>query len=443
MKNKRLLITGLAALSLASCKPNLDTGAPSAGPLDLSVYVAVGNSLTAGYADGSLYRSGQENSYPAILASQFSMVGGGDFKIPFLNGNNGYPGRKRMLGMVVPCTGPAALGPVLEDAAEQAASVPGNAASVAAEGPYNNVGVPGIRAIDYLVPGYGSLNPYSKRFFANLAATPLAEINRANATFFTAWIGNNDVLAYALDGGVGKGSGGTPFDQSSISSTDLFALGVDSVLNRMTGHGAKGAVVNIPDVTSIPYFTTIPAKGLTLDAASATALNAAYAPLGMSFAAGQNYWVIEDTSVPVAKIRQIRAGELLLLTLPQDSLKCAGWGTQKPIPARYVLDAKEISNIMIATENFNAILKAQAAARGLAYVDINSYFKDFQKGVIYNGVTYSAVFVSGGAFSLDGVHLTPRGYAFVANEIIRTINAYYKSSIPTVDVNIYDGVKFP
>jgi hypothetical protein len=443
MKNKNIFIAGLAVVAFASCKPNLDTGVASAGSMDLARYVAVGNSLTAGYADGSLYRSGQENSYPAILAQQFRIVGGGDFKTPFLTSENGFPFRKRVLRISVPCTGPAALGPVLEDSAAQVASLPANLVSIANQGPYNNTGVPGIRAIDYLVPGYPTLNPYSKRFFGSLGASPLAEINRLNATFFTAWIGNNDVLAYALDGGSGKGSDGTPFDQSSISSIPLFSMAVDSVLNRMTANGAKGAVVNIPDVTSIPYFNTIPAKGLNLTADDAARLNTAYAGTGMTFSEGANYWVIRDTTVPVIRMRQIRPGEYLTLTLPQDSLKCARWGSGVPIPMNYVLDAREVANVQTATTAFNNLLKAGAEKRGLAFVDMNTYLKTLNSGIIFNGVSYNATFVSGGAFSLDGIHLTPRGYAIAANEIIRTINSYYKGSIPSVDANKYDGIKYP
>ena len=61
----------------------------------------------------------------------------------------------------------------------------------------------------------------------------------------------------------------------------------------------------------------------------------------------------------------------------------------------------------------------------------------------YDGVKYSVAFVTGGVFSLDGVHLTPRGYSLVANEIIRMINGQYKSTIPLVEANKYPSVKFP
>lgn len=446
MKNKHFYIAGLAALTLASCKPNLDTDTPSAGPLDLRRYVAVGNSLTAGYADGSLYKSGQENSYPNMLASQFRLVGGGAFKIPYLPGESGWPialpayTPKRVLGYAPSCTGVTSLGPVLY---LTNIDTNGSSARINAAGPYNNTGVPGIRAIDYLFPGYPSLNPYAKRFYENLAGRPTDEINRLDATFFTAWIGNNDVLGYATSGGAGKGSGGGIADANSISSVPLFSLAVDSVLNRMTQHGAKGAVMNIPDVTAIPFFTTIPPKGLVLRSGQADTLNLVFAGTPLHFSAGANYFVVEDTSVPVIKRRQIGSGEYLLLTLPQDSLKCAGWGSIKPIPARYVLDATEVGNVQSATLTFNQILQTAAQLRGLAYVDMNAYLKTLQTGITFNGAELSTKFVSGGAFSLDGVHLTPKGYALAANEMIRTINAYYKSSIPTIDVNLYTGVKFP
>lgn len=444
MNRKSIYIAGLTALSLSACKPHLDTDAPSAGSLNLTTYVAVGNSLTAGFADGTLYKSGQENSYPNILATQFRMLGGSEFKTPYLTGNIGYPTLKRILRPTVSCSGGApSLSPVLEDSSGFAASNAVNSVSVASGGPYNNTGVPGIRAIDYLIPGYPAANPYSKRFFKDLASTPLAEINRANATFFTAWIGNNDVLGYATSGGAGKGSNGSFADLNSISSTAIFSVAVDSVLNRMTQNGAKGAVMNIPDVTAIPYFTTVPYNALSLTVDQATALTAAYTGTGITFTSGANAFIVQDTAVPVLKFRKIRSDEYVLLTIPQDSIRCGGWGATKPIPAQYILDRTEVENVRVATTTFNNILQSAAAARGLAYVDMNTYLKTLQTGIMFNAVVLNSVFVSGGAFSLDGVHLTPRGYALAANHIIRTVNTYYGASIPQVDINNYAGIKFP
>ncbi len=438
-----ILIAAGAALSLAACKPHLTSDVYSSGGLDFTRYVAVGNSLTAGYADGSLYRSGQQSAYPSILSYSFSRQGASDYKAPLLPGEAGWPSPKRVLGPSADCLGNVSLGPVLFTGAPDTA---GSSASVAAQGPYTNLGVPGIRAIDFIVPGYPSVNPYARRFFTNLFGRPTEELSRIQPTFFTAWIGNNDVLQYATSGGSGKSSGGTFLDANAISSTTLFAAAVDSVLNRLmpAGSTAKGAVMNIPDVTAIPYFTTVPYNGLVLTRqGQVDSLNFNYQAAGISFTLGANPFIIQDNSVPVLKFRKAKAGEYITLSIPQDSLKCGGWGSKKPVPGQYVLDAAEVTAVQSATAIFNGILRTAAVNRGLAYVDMNTFLKTINAGTLYNGVTLNATFVKGGAFSLDGVHLTPRGNALVANEILRTINYYYGASLQMADVNSYNGVLFP
>ncbi len=94
LNSKKWLLICLSSVFLSACDPNFnssvgDTSSYSAGDADFSRYVAVGDSLTAGYADSALYRSGQENSFPNILANQFKAVGGGVFNQPLMNDNLG------------------------------------------------------------------------------------------------------------------------------------------------------------------------------------------------------------------------------------------------------------------------------------------------------------------------------------------------------------------
>src|SRR6056297_3359888 len=82
------------AFGLFACEPEFkdsveDNEVYSVGEADFSNYVALGNSLTAGYADNALYVQGQENSYPNILAGQFELVEGGDFTQPLMADNLG------------------------------------------------------------------------------------------------------------------------------------------------------------------------------------------------------------------------------------------------------------------------------------------------------------------------------------------------------------------
>lgn len=445
MKNASILIAATAALAIGSCKSKIEPVAPERGEADFSTYVAVGNSLTAGFADGSLYRSGQESSYPNMLAGQFRMVGGGDFKQPLLPGEAGWPMLpvlgfypKRVLGYSTDCQGNVSLSPVLYSGIPDTV---GSARNISAAGPYNNVGIPGIRCIDYFVPGYGSVNPYATRFFSNPATErPIDVAVRPIPTFFTMWLGSNDVLGYATSGGEGAVNGTAIGD---ISPEAAFKASYDACVDAMVSNGAKGVLINIPDVTTIPYFTTVPAKGLALTRqGQADSLNAAYAPLGITFSVGANYFIIQDAAAP-GGIRQIHDGEYILLTVPQDSIKCRGWGSVKPIPKRYVLSADEVAAVRNATAAFNGIIADNAAKHNLGLMDANTYMKTLQAGITWNGVTYTPTFVTGGAFSLDGIHLTPRGYALVANEIIRVINRQYKSTLPEVDINRYGGVRFP
>lgn len=438
MKKSYILFAAAAAMVAASCKSNIEPEAPGAGEADFSTYVAVGNSLTAGFADGTLYRSGQENSYPAMLAGQFRLAGGGDFKQPLLPGEAGWPTIRRVLGYTQDCLGNTSLGPVLYSAGADTA---GSAVSVASGGTYNNVGVPGIRCIDYMVAGYGALNPYARRFYSSpLTQRPIDVALQPIPTFFTMWLGANDVLGYATAGGEGAVGG---VGLSDISPLSAFKASYDACVAAMVSNGAKGVLVNIPDVTSVPYFTTINPMGLTLDATQAAQLTAAYAALGLThvtFTAGANYFVVAD---PAMGARKMKAGEYLILTTPGDSLRCGGWGSTKPIPKQYVLSEEEVAHVKEATAAFNQVIAEAAARHGLGLMDANTYLKSLQTGITWNGVTYTPAFVTGGAFSLDGIHLTQRGYALVANELIRVINQTYRATIPGVDINKYSGLRFP
>ena len=66
-----------------------------------------------------------------------------------------------------------------------------------------------------------------------------------------------------------------------------------------------------------------------------------------------------------------------------------------------------------------------------------------KSGIKYYGQTYTTTFVSGGAFSLDGVHLTGNGYAIVANMFIDAVNKKYHSNLRNVYPGGYPGIAIP
>jgi lysophospholipase L1-like esterase len=109
-----------------------------------------------------------------------------------------------------------------------------------------------------------------------------------------------------------------------------------------------------------------------------------------------------------------------------------------------VLTLDEIANIEAATATYNNIITQQLApAFGLGVCDLNTKMKELQAGIVWDGVKMNAKYVTGGAFSLDGIHLNPRGCALSANYFIEAINAKFGSTIPQADITQYPGVKFP
>lgn len=433
----------LLLLALVACKPEIEEFSPDKGTADFTTYVSIGGSLTAGYTDGELYRTGQEYSIPNMLSKQFKLAGGGDFKQALMYDELGF-GSKRILGYIVDCKDVTLLAPVQAGGAPN----PSNFTSVAGQGPFNNFGVPFIKSFMAPLAGFGSLNPYFGRFMAAPTSSVLGDAMAASGTFFTIWLGNDDVLLYALKGGDTGGD--------SITPVPVFNQSMMAVVSGMIANGAKGAIATIHDIVDIPYFTTVPANGLVLNATQAGQLNAAYAAYNagaqamglpqISFAEGENYWVIKEKDpayAPLGGLRQIKQGELITLGVPQDSLKCAGWGSQKPIPDYYVLDLGEIQRIGEATTAFNEIITGLATENNLALVDLNAYFKNFKTGMVFDAMKFNTIFVTGGLFSLDGIHLNFRGNAVVANIFIEAINNKFNAKIPLVTIGEYPGIIFP
>ncbi|QMU30209.1 SGNH/GDSL hydrolase family protein [Adhaeribacter radiodurans] len=463
MKNSLQIIGAVAlvasTLLLAGCEPEIEKMSVSKGELNLDKYVAVGNSLTAGFMDNGLYREGQESSYPNILAGQFKQVGGGDFTQPlFTPEQENGSGYLRLSGFSP--TGTPVLSPVTDKLAIRSQN-PTLYTKYPEE--INNLGVPGIRMSDIKMVGYGSSqgNPYFERISTDPQQTYLARVAASNATFFSCWLGNNDVLGYATAGAFAN----------SITPTDVFTANNSEVINTLTANGAKGIVATIPDVTGIPFFTTVgpTVKGLLAsagvpgmvaltrnssariqfartdikDAAGGTILfpltSISYLPL-----IGQptgKYW--RDLAKQVVPANPALGLLGILLNFQIDTTKVFGLSSGNPWPSALLLDAVEQKDISDATINFNTILKAKASEKNLAVFDAYTYFNSIQSGMTQNGVPYSPAFITGNLFSLDGVHLTPRGYAIVANEMIKAINTQYNARIPTADVTQYRAVLFP
>lgn len=422
-----------------ACKPNLKTPDVDKGEIDVTNYVSVGDGITAGYANGALYYNAQTYSYAKLLANQFEQIGGGDFKIPYISSSSIGIGNANnapsILGNRTDCQGTVSLGPV--KLALQGDLTVFSTNVYSSQGSFNNLGVPDVKITDITTNGY--TNPFFLRMSSTISSSVLSDAIAKKPTFFTMMIGLNDVLKFAL-----KGAASESITPLAGAIGIGFEASVENALNNLTANGAKGVVANIPSIKSLPYFNTITYNALKLSDTTAKSLTSFYSLLNpvIPFHEGNNGFVIEDASMPLG-YRQSVDGELILLNIPLDSVKCNKWGSLVPIPNRYVLTISEIEIIENTISSYNTILKNYAASKNLAFVDVHSFFSTIKTGFVYNGVTINASFVSGGAFSLDGLTLTPRGNALLANEFIKAINITYKSTLPQIEATKYSGIIFP
>jgi len=454
----------------------------TSGTADFSNYVSVGASFTAGFTDGALFKASQENSFPNILSQQFAKVGGETFTQPLMNDNigglliGGIPNNNFLPRLFFNGAGPARLPatPTTEGAANLG-------------GTFNNMGVPGAKSFHLLFDGYGNpanlqlglANPYFVRMASSPTATVLGDAMAQNPSFFTlSEVGGNDVLGFATSGGDGS---------NPITDSATFDASFNALVNTLTSNGAKGVVTNVPYVTDLPFFTTVPNNALVLDAATAGQLTGVFqavsgiflqgailqgipptqaqalaAQYAITFNAGPNRWIID---VPVTQtnplgFRQMTEDELLVLTIDQDAL-ALGYGTvaltpevlqvlgllqqggtPSPEQAQLVLsavngiddkdalDADELTEIKTATDAYNAtIANVSSSNDSVALVDLNSILSEVAStGINFDGFNLNANLVTGGAVSLDGIHLNARGYAFMANKFLEAIDTNFGSN---------------
>ena len=496
----------LAAFVLTiSCEPELDPSVEDdqnqiyeSGEANFNNYVAVGNSLTAGFMDGALYREGQQNSFPNIMAGQFEFAGGGEFNQPLMNDNlgglllNGEQEQPNRFVLAVDELGNPAPAPL--------AGNPTTEITNTLSGSFNNMGVPGARSFELTVNGYGNAgnlptaaNPYFVRFASSPDASVIEDAAAQSPSFFSLWIGNNDVLGYATNGGSGVDQTGNPdattYGPADITDPQLFAQVYSGLVESLNQSASGGVIFNIPDVTSIPFFKVVPPNPVPLDEETANQLNAQFeayntqvlgglAQIGLitseeaqqrqiNFSAGDNFVTMQDenltdlstilqgppfsldpqTAQTLSQLRQATPADLIPLsassfigTTVNDNPNLIN-GVSVPLSDEYVLTQDEQNAIQAATNAYNTTIASVAEQNDLAFVDVNSILNEVnESGIPFSGGILTSEFVTGGSFSLDGIHLTARGNALIVNRAIEAINEQYGSTVPMVNIGDFKSI---
>lgn len=476
MKKLTFILALTGALLMAGCSLfapeefTMDPPAVDSGTADFSVYVSIGNSLTAGYQSGALFESTQQYGYAMQLADAMGVA---SFEVPWIADPGIYDAELELghLQVVFDDDGNAGLAPIPWEGISSPLELLLNADLT---GPYHNMGVPGSTAYDLLfamdqttcfTAQIGEPNAYFDMILRNgsipwtafggaaddLPAVEIAKL--AQPTFASVWIGNNELLLPATSGI------GAPFypaedNGGPLNFRELYTGILGGLVTDLPN--AKFVTADLPYVTSIPYFTTVPwfvidPEGNPVDGDPFTdgiqlvgyisedvgqLSNDDLVCLGIlsydSADEGMTPDLEEGMGIPIPILigllmsqnpdwSQAEAEAALPLAFPQ-----AG----QPVPGGLTLVDSEKDAILQATDDYNTVIHSVAGGMDVPVVEINDYFQDVAaNGAEYNGEEYSTTFVTGGLFSLDGVHPSNIGYALIAEKFIETINEAYGSNL--------------
>jgi lysophospholipase L1-like esterase len=398
----------LRAVSLALCAAAVFAGLAGCGIFNsltgsggttnstpgFATTVVIGDSLSAGFQNGSLLDSQQPNGWASLVAKQanFSLA------LPLI----ASPGVPAVLELV-------SLGPPL--VIQQASGISIGRTDPLTQ-PYD-LAVPGHLLNDVINTAPVLVPTSDEELITNLVlGLPLgdtkSQMNEAialNPTAIFVWAGNDDALQ--------ADESGSPSSMTPVATFTQEFTQLLSTLHSQTK--ATLIVANIPDVTAIPYLT--PAATVIATVATETGLSQAQVAADLGLADGDLVNATGESEVETA-ISQIKQGK-----------------TPTPLTDSGFLSVAEIAQVQATVDQYNSAISQEVTAVGGILVNIHSYFQTLQSGITINNYKATTGFL-GGLFSLDGVHPTNTGYALLANQYIAALNSSANTNIAEVNVSV-------
>jgi hypothetical protein len=362
-------------------------------------YVALGDSYMAGVVSNALVETHQQRSIPALLALQAGVTG---FQQPLVT-EPGIPAELALMSL----GSNAVIAPK-----STTTGTPRNAALVT---PYHNLSVPNSSAADLQtrIGDAGGMHDLVLRGKGSALAQALA----LKPTFVSLWIGNDEILAAVLRGRAVEGLTLTP--------TETFRSSFQNIVKTLRATGATVVAGNVPDLTVLPFATTVRPYVVDGVTGAAVTLNGVNVPL-----IGPTGPLTDGTLVTLVASPLIAQG----VGVP---VSVGGKGTSLPDEA--ILDMAEQAQIRARVADFNRVIAEVCQASGVPVVNVNAFYADFvRRGRYVGGIQLSNAFLTGGFWSYDGMHPNELGYAIVANEWIAAINAA-GGSLPAVNLGAYVG----
>jgi hypothetical protein len=376
-------------------------------------YVSMGNSITSGFQSDGINDSTQLQAYPVLLANAMRSP----FFAPLMNRPGCRPPFTNVFTQARVGGGTPAT-----CALRKAQAVPP---------PYiSNTAVPAAEVLDIYsnLDTASNANPLTTFFLGGLTQAQM--MARAQPTFVSIWIGNNDVLGAATS----STNGG---DTTKITPVAAFQTRSTAAFDAIEAAGPRGAVViGVANVTLIPFFS----RGATYWAIKNGLVPGAAFPPTMT---------VDNNCAPIATGIPGARGDSTLVPFPYGALllgtaQAGGPATlscSDTIP-RVVVPA-ELRRLVATVTAYNTFDSTQAATRGWAWVNPNPLlaalatdtaqvraFPYFPQGNAGDTVALRRPF--GRAFSLDAVHPSASTHKTIANALRTAINAKYGTSIPAI-----------
>jgi lysophospholipase L1-like esterase len=396
-------------------------GFAARGSANFGTLVAIGDSYGAGYESNSLNERHQAYSWPAILARQVglplctptSSATEACFAQPLVS----YPG-----------IGPEMVLVNLAPTIGLAGTTQGAPLMTTFGRAYNNVSIPGANVADVTKITGAEAQPTRgveqlARFILRGQATEVDSVLSLHPTFVAIWIGGNDFL--------GSVTAGTP---KLLTSTADFRTAYNAMLDRLiAGAPSAGMVVGtLPtNPAAVPFLTTVPP--VLVDSTTRQPV----------LVGGKPFFFISDLGdgtvgplpagsfVLLSALSKVQSGFGLPAVPPFNALPNAG----KPLSDNDTITPAEMTTMLTRVAEYNTVINEAAAARNIPVADIKGLFDSFASGHLFVGpFNLTSSYITGGLFSLDGVHLTDIGYTLFANEYIKAINRGYDAGIPLASI---------
>jgi hypothetical protein len=419
--------------------------------------VAIGGSLTAGVRDGGYFNEGILTSYPNLIARQMKLK---KFEQPLFDAQdyNGF-GRKTRTGFN-PTGGPVKKFNEVKNNSgvegfveTEGAYGNGKADKVILKGYKNqqgldNFGIPRL-TMGALIPTlkvkeyqFSKANKTNRSFLERVVIdnndTYTKQVYSKKFDFFTYEIGWDEIIDLLVENvGYGANSAILPDFEASkkLSKAESIDSDFDSnaqtkFLRKMKDNKVKfGVFLNLPNIQKLPYFTFIKQDKIK-DAISTLSKETVY------------FKKYGGMNVNYVNLFPVSSVDSLLGIKVHPNLKKGLTSSQPLNDSDLILE----SNI-IEAGRFIKDLNKQTAIFAQFFncpvVDINTLYEKILAGtyITNDGLKVDGAYPNGNFFSSDGIYPTALGQAVIANEIIKSLNDYYKMEIPFIATREYLSIK--